>query len=243
MELAGSIALVTGAARRIGRQIALELGRRGARVAIHYRSSEAEARQTREAVSAFGVDAAVFRADLASPSEPTALVAAVEEHFGGLDILVNSASVFGPSRWDDTTAETWDTQLNVNARAPFLISQAAARVMQRSGRGKIINIADGAGESVWPGYLAYSISKATLLAVTKGMARSLAPEITVAAVAPGPVLFPENYSEDQKKAAVERTLLKRAGSAEDVMRAVLFLLENDYITGDVIHVDGGRHLV
>jgi NAD(P)-dependent dehydrogenase (short-subunit alcohol dehydrogenase family) len=115
--------------------------------------------------------------------------------------------------------------------------------MRRNRAGKIVNIADVAGEVIWPAYLPYSISKAALIAVNRGLAKALAPDIQVNAIAPGPVLFPEDYTEEQKKSAVERTLLKRAGSAADVVNAVVFLIENDYITGDVMHVDGGRHIL
>ena len=116
-------------------------------------------------------------------------------------------------------------------------------MMLESGRGKILNIADPAGENIWTGYLPYSVSKAALLGVTQGLAKTLAPQVQVNAVAPGPVHFPDSYSSEQKQAAIERTLLKRSGSPEDVVRAVVFLIENDYITGEVLHVDGGRHIM
>jgi NAD(P)-dependent dehydrogenase (short-subunit alcohol dehydrogenase family) len=243
MEINGSIALVTGSARRIGRAIALELARKGARLAIHYRASEDDARVTLNDVRRLGVDAHLFRADLVDDQARAALTTDVQERFGGLDILVNSASVFGPTRLAETTPENWDDQLDTNAKAPFFVAQAAGAMMQESGKGKIVNIVDTAGESIWPHYLPYSISKAALLGVTRGLAKSLAPEVHVNAVAPGPVQFPEHYTDAQKQKAVERTLLKRAGSADDVVRAVVFLIENDYITGEVLHVDGGRHIL
>ena len=137
----------------------------------------------------------------------------------------------------------WDEQMDVNAKAPFFLSQACGRMMRESGKGKIINIADPAGETIWTGYFAYSVSKAALLGVTKGLAKTLAPEVQVNAVAPGPVYFPEYFTEDQKRFAIERTLLKRPGNPEDVVRAVVFLIENDYITGEVLHVDGGRNVM
>jgi NAD(P)-dependent dehydrogenase (short-subunit alcohol dehydrogenase family) len=115
--------------------------------------------------------------------------------------------------------------------------------MRRSGAGKIVNIADVAGEVIWPSYLPYSVSKAALIAVNRGLAKAWAPEIQVNAIAPGPVLFPEYYTEEQKQAAIQRTLLKRAGSTRDIVNAAIFLIENDYITGELIHVDGGRHIL
>jgi len=127
--------------------------------------------------------------------------------------------------------------------APFFIARNAARLMLPRGQGKIVNIVDVAGEIIWPGYFSYSVSKAALIAVNRGLAKAYAPSIQVNGIAPGPVLFPENYTDEQKKSAIDRTLLKRAGSPADVVNAIVFLLENDYITGEVIHVDGGRHIM
>src|SRR5205823_503883 len=148
----------------------------------------------------------------------------VEQTFGGLDILVSSASVFDAATADDATPEHWDAQMETNAKAPFFLAQHAARLMRKRDGGKIINIADVAGEIIWPSYLPYSVSKAALIAVNRGLAKAFAPHIQVNAIAPGPVLFPEYYSEEQKRSAVERTLLKRAGSPQDVVNAVVFLI-------------------
>ncbi len=243
MQISGSIALVTGSARRIGQAIALELARKGAKIAIHYRSSEEDARRTLEEVRELGVDAGLFKANLIDDGERDALVNDVRTRLGGLDILVNSASVFGRATLDETTPSLWDEQIDTNAKAPFFLSRLAGKAMVWEGRGKIVNIVDPAGESIWPQYLPYSISKALLVSVTRGLAKSLAPEVQVNAVAPGPVCFPDHYTQDQKDFAVQRTLLKRPGSSGDVVRAVIFLIENDYITGEVLHVDGGRHLL
>jgi NAD(P)-dependent dehydrogenase (short-subunit alcohol dehydrogenase family) len=237
MDINGKVALITGSAKRIGREIALELGRKGARVAVHYRSGE------REAMEVAGSTGAVFQAELTDNAAVDKMFRGIEAEFRRLDILVNSASIFNAASADEATPEHWDAQMNTNAKAPFFIAQHAARLMRRNGAGKIINIADVAGEVIWPGYLPYSISKAALIAVNRGLARAYAPEIQVNAIAPGPVLFPDYYTEDQKRAAVERTLLRREGSAADIVRAVVFLIENDYITGEMIHVDGGRHLL
>lgn len=166
----------------------------------------------------------------------------IDAFFGRLDILVNSASVFSPASVDEATPEHWDAQMDTNARAPFFVAQHAARLMLQNESGKIINIADVAGEIIWPSHLPYSVSKAALIAVNRGLAKAYAPHIQVNAIAPGPVLFPEYYSDEQKNLAVERTLLKRPGSPQDIVNAVVFLIENDYITGEMIHVDGGRHI-
>jgi pteridine reductase len=237
MDIRGKVALVTGSGKRIGREIALELSRRGARLAVHYRSSAKEAQEIA------GPGDAVFQAELTNDNAVENMFRQIETKFGGVDILVNSASVFAPATADGATPEHWDSQMDTNAKAPFFIAQRAARSMRARGAGKIINIVDVAGEVIWGGYLPYSVSKAALIALNRGLAKSYAPEIQVNGIAPGPVLFPEYYTEEQKKAATERTLLKRAGSPQDIVNAVVFLIENDYITGDVIHVDGGRHLI
>jgi pteridine reductase len=243
MNINGKVALITGSAKRIGREVAIELARRGARIAIHYRSDENEASDTLKSVQDSGSGGAVFRADLNDNEAVDKMFRELEASLGGLDILVNSASVFSPSTADQTTPRQWDEQMDTNAKAPFFVAQRAARLMLVRGHGKIVNMADVAGEVIWPAYLPYSVSKAALIALNRGLAKAYAPRIQVNAVAPGPVLFPEHYSEEQKNAAIERTLLKRAGSPQDIVNAVIFLIENDYITGDVIHVDGGRHIL
>jgi len=237
MDINGKVALITGSAKRIGREIALELARKGARIAVHYRSGEREAREVA------GAAGAIFQAELTDEGAVDRMFRGIESVFRRLDILVNNASIFNAASADDATPEHWDAQMNTNAKAPFFIAQHAARLMRRNGAGKIINLADVAGEVIWPGYLPYSVSKAALIAVNRGLAKAYAPEIQVNAIAPGPVLFPDYYTDEQKKTAVERTLLRREGSAADIVRAVVFLIENDYITGEMIHVDGGRHLL
>lgn len=243
MIIDGKVALITGSAKRIGREVALELARRGARIAIHYRSDEDEARDALRAVREAGTDGAVFQAELTDNDAIETMFAGIQTEFGGLDILVNSASVFSESTVDQTTSGQWDEQMDTNAKAPFFAAQHAARLMRARGHGKIVNIADVAGEAIWSGYFAYSVSKAALIAVNRGLAKACAPQIQVNAIAPGPVLFPEYYTEEQKDWAIGRTLLKRAGSPQDIVRAVIFLIENDYITGELIHVDGGRHVI
>jgi len=243
MDIAGKVALITGSSKRIGRETAIELARRGARVAVHYRSDETGAHETLRLIQAAGSSGEMFRAELTNAGEIEVMFAQLAAKMGRLDILVNNASAFDPASFDATTPELWDVQMNSNAKAPFFIAQHAARLMQRQEIGKIVNLVDVAGDTIWPGYLAYSISKAALIAINRGLAKVLAPKIQVNGVAPGPVLFPEHYTQDQKHLAIDRTLLKRAGSARDIVNAIVFLIENDYITGEVIHVDGGRHIM
>jgi NAD(P)-dependent dehydrogenase (short-subunit alcohol dehydrogenase family) len=237
MNIDGKVALITGSAKRVGKEIALELARCGARIAVHYRSNEAEAK------AVAGSRGAIFQADLRDSAAVETMFHGIEGVFGGLDILINSASVFSPATADQSTPEDWDLQMDTNAKAAFFVARRAAILMRRRGAGKIINIADVAGEVIWPSYLPYSISKAALIAVNRGLAKAYAPDIQVNAIAPGPILFPEYYTEEQKRTAIERTLLKRAGSPKDIVNAVIFLIQNDYITGELIHVDGGRHIM
>jgi NAD(P)-dependent dehydrogenase (short-subunit alcohol dehydrogenase family) len=243
MNIEAKVALITGSAKRIGRATAVELARRGARVAVHYRSDESEANETLRLVREAGGEGAAFRAELRNEQDRERMFKGLKAEFGGLDILINNASVFSQSGSGETTPEHWDEQMDSNAKAPFFVAQQAARLMMARGGGKIVNLADVAGEVIWPGYFAYSVSKAALLAVNKGLAKAYAPAIQVNAIAPGPVLFPEYYTDEQKRSAVSLTLLKREGSSQDIVNAVIFLIENDYITGEVIHVDGGRHIM
>jgi pteridine reductase len=243
MDITGKVALITGSSKRIGRETAVELARRGARLAVHYRSDEAGARETLRLVESAGSSGAILRAELTDIKAVETMFGQLEHQLGRLDILVNNASSFDPAVFDATTETLWDVQMNSNAKAPFFIAQYAARLMSKQEQGKVVNLVDVAGDTIWPGYLAYSISKAALIAINRGLAKALAPRIQVNGVAPGPVLFPEHYTQDQKHLAIDRTLLKRAGSARDIVNAIVFLIENDYITGEVIHVDGGRHIM
>lgn len=241
MEIAGKGALVTGAAKRIGRAIALALAERGADVVVHYHRSEAAAHETARAIEALGVRALVLPADLANVREIERLIERAADFLGRLDILVNNASVFFRTPFGSTTEEEWDVHLDVNLKAPFFCAQYDARIMQKQGGGKIINIADWAGFRPYVGYIPYCISKAGVIALTQVLARTLAPTILVNAVAPGPVLLPEEYGEEEVRAILAGTPLKRLGAPEDIVRAVLFLIEgSDFITGHTLVVDGGR---
>lgn len=243
MDINGKVALITGSSKRIGRETALALAARGALVAVHYRSDEAGARETLRLIEQAGSSGHLFRAELTDPSDVDAMFEAIDARFERLDILVNNASIFNESTVRGTGQEEWSAELESNAAAPFFVAQRAAQRMSSQEIGKIVNLVDVAGEVIWPGYFAYSVSKAALIAVNRGLAKALAPGIQVNGVAPGPVLFPEYYTEEQKSSAVERTLLKRAGTARDVVNAILFFIENDYVTGEIIHVDGGRHIM
>jgi len=242
MSLQGKVVLVTGAARRVGRTVALAFAAKGARLAVHYHTSVVEARRVVDAVKSLsGAEGDVFRADLSDAKAPEKLADAVARRFGGIDILVNSASLYEKAPFALATPEDWDRHMSVNARAPFFLAQACAPYLRRSGEGIVINIADWAGHRPYPDYGMYCVSKAALLGVNKLLAKALAPEIRVNAVLPGLVLPPERMGEGEKKKIIEATLLKRAGTAEAVARACLYLAHAaDYSTGAELTVDGGR---
>jgi NAD(P)-dependent dehydrogenase (short-subunit alcohol dehydrogenase family) len=237
------VALVTGAARRVGRAIALALGDAGFDVVVHYRNSGDDARRTAAELELRGARAHLVRADLAKLAEIEGLFGVVGEQAGRLDLLVNSASTFFRTKFGSTREQEFDDLVASNLKAPFFCSQFAAALMGAGGGGQIVNVLDAAVFRPFPGYLPYSAAKAGLHALTIGLARALAPRIRVNAVAPGPVLVPEEFDREQHRAAVSATLLRREGRPEDVARTVAFLATGpDYITGAVIPVDGGRSI-
>ncbi len=239
MDLAGRVALVTGAGRRLGQEIAVGLGRAGCDVAVHYRGSADGAETTARLVREAGRTARKFAADLRDAAAARALPDAVAAAFGRLDILVNSAAVMGRREFGEITAADWSDALDLNLSAAFFTAQGATPHLRRT-RGKIVNLADLAAFEVWPSYLPLNVTKAGLVMLTQALARVLAPEITVNAVAPGAVFPPDDWPAEARERLVATTPLRRLGAPEDVVRAVLFLLHNDYITGVVLPVDGGR---
>jgi pteridine reductase len=241
MELDGRVALVTGAGTRVGRVIALALGKVGMRVGVHYMGSEKGARQTAEEITAGGSDARTLPGDLTDPATGPRLVEHAHKVFGTIDVLINSAAVMLRTPVGEVLVEDWDAMFALNLRAPFFLSQAAARVMEKRG-GAIVNIADLAAFETWRGYIPHSITKAGIVQMTRGLAHALAPKIRVNAIAPGPVLLPEGWTQDQADKLISTTPLGRLGSPEDVAQAVLYLLNADYVTGETIIVDGGRHI-
>lgn len=241
MELSGRVALVTGAGRRIGRAIATALGQRGMRVAVHYHGSEDGARATAADVERGGGAAVLFRADLSDPLGPERLVNEVAGRMGALDVLVNSAAIMERTPIDSVTPADWDATFSLNARAPFFASLAACRHMAERG-GAIVNIADLAALETWPAYIPHGLSKTVVVQMTRALARTLAPAVRVNAVAPGAVMLPEGWDAEAGERLRRTTPLKRLGSANDVVGAVIYLLEADYVTGETLVVDGGRHV-
>jgi pteridine reductase len=242
MQLAGRVALVTGAGRRLGRAFAGALAARGMTMALHYNASKEGAESLRQEIEAAGGRAACFPADLADARAARGLAGRAVAEFGQLDVLVNSAAVMHHVGFDDTTPELYDQVLNLNLRSVFFVSQGAAPFLRRA-QGKIVNLADLGGLEPWPGYAAHSVSKAGVVMLTRVLARSLAPEVTVNAIAPGSVLVPDEYDDAERTRLAESTPLGRLGQPDDAVQAMLYLLEHgDFVTGDVLVVDGGRVL-
>jgi pteridine reductase len=242
MELRGRVALVTGAGRRLGQELARALAGRGMTLAIHHHASAEGARELRDEVTAAGGRAECFAADLSDAGAARGLPVRVADAFGRLDVLVNSAAVMRRLDFEETTPEQYDAVLDLNLRSVFFCTQGAAPAL-RAARGKVVNLADLAGLQPWPGFAAHSVSKAGVVMLTKVLARSLAPEVTVNAIAPGAVLVPEDYDAEERDRLARATPLGRLGSPEDVVTALLYLLEGgDFVTGEVLTVDGGRLL-
>jgi pteridine reductase len=240
VELSGRVALVTGAGRRLGRAIAAALAGRGARLALHYHASSAGALALRDEIRTTGGEAECFAADLTDAEAARALPGRVVDRFGELDVLVNSAAVMHRLRFDETTPAQWDEIFNLNLRAVFFCTQGAAPAL-RAARGRVVNLADLAGLEPWPGFAAHSVSKSGVVMLTKVLALSLAPEVTVNAVAPGAVLVPDDYDDAERAKLARTTPLRRLGGPADAVAAVLYFLEQgDYVTGAVLPVDGGR---
>jgi len=240
-SLAGKVALVTGAAKRIGRSVALRLASEGADVIVNYRGSKSEADEVVAEIAAMGRRALAVQADVAIRAEVTALFAAVEKEFGRLDILVNNAGMFFSAKFEELTEEQWDRILDTNLKSQFLCSQAAAPILRRSGHGRIVNFASLGGLLAWPAYTHYCVSKAGVIMLTRCLARALAPEITVNAIAPGTISFPGDAPELAED-FIRRAPLQRTGTAKDIYDAVVFLVQSGFVTGQVIVVDGGRTL-
>lgn len=242
MELQGRVALVTGGAVRVGRALSLGLAAEGMRVVVHHHSSAAGAGEVVERVRAAGGEAVALRADLSRTDEVLRLAEEAERAFGRVDVLVNNASVFPPERLEDTDPELWERVVGVNLRAPFFLTQRIGAGMKRRGEGVVVNLADLAGLQAWASYAAHSVSKAGLVQLTRVAARSLAPEVRVVAIAPGTVLPPDDLSPEEVARLARNAPLRRNGSPADVLQAVLYLLRADFVTGEVLVLDGGRSL-
>ncbi len=236
------VALVTGAAKRVGRAIVLELARAGFDIAVHHRSSPVEAGEVAAAIRDLGRRAAVVQADLVVPSQIDAMFRAVDDAFGRLDVLVNSAAVFRRTPVSTLAEADFDFHVATNLKAPYLCCLQAVPRMRASGHGAIVNLADVAADRPFASHVPYCVSKAGLAMLTRSLAKALAPAITVNAVSPGTVLFREDESPEERARVIARIPQGRIGTPEDVARAVRFLVESPHVTGVILPVDGGRSL-
>jgi pteridine reductase len=242
MDLRGKSILVTGAARRLGRAIALELAGAGAQLLIHHHASDAEAAETCDAIRRLGSQADALRADLRDHDQILELFGAIDGR-GSLHGLVNSAAVMLPGDLLAATEDDWQATMDLNLKAAFFVLQQAAIRLRRAGGGVIVNLADIAGLQPWPRFPLHSISKAGVLALTQVAALALAPEIRVNAVVPGPVLKPDRMPDERWRAFGDSLPLRRTGTPGDVARTIRFLFENDFVTGEALLVDGGNQFV
>ena len=242
MHLADKIALVTGGARRVGKAIVLALAERGCKLVVHYHQAESAAQATTRALRDAGYEATAVRADLSHEAEVERMIAHAVDRFGRIDVLVNNAAIFFRTPIDTLDFDDWQRVMDVNLNGSFLCAHAVGLRMKARGWGHIVNIADVASQNPWADYVPYSVSQASLLALSQGLAIELAPEVMVNAVVPGPVLFDAETPADVRRREIGKTLLKRAGTPADVARLVVFVVESDYSTGAVFSVDGGRGL-
>jgi NAD(P)-dependent dehydrogenase (short-subunit alcohol dehydrogenase family) len=246
IDLNEQVALVTGAAHRVGKAIALELARHGVNILVHYNSTgDEKVRSTVHEIKSLGVDAYSVQADISKTEGVETVFEAVREHFGKLNILVNSASVFPKGTLEETKLEDWQQTLDVNLTAPFLCTQAAVKMMRENdpSGGAIINICDRGSVTPWAERAAHGISKAGLWMLTQTSAINFAPDIRVNGVLPGPVMAPPGMPDDRwQQIGRDQTLVQHVGNAEDVARAVAYLAKESYITGSLIYVNGGEHL-
>jgi pteridine reductase len=242
MELNGKVAVVTGGAVRLGKALALALAEQGARLVIHYASSAGPAQETVAEIKAMGSDALAVQADFSQSGQAPSIVERAIAHFGQVDILVNSAAIFEPGKWDDTTEANWNRHFAINLKSPFFLSQAFAKHVGPERPGHIVNIADWRGVRPGIGHVAYTLTKAALIAMTKSLALALAPNIQVNAIAPGMILPPPGKDQSYLERQAGKIPAQRVGSPQEIAQALLFLLRSDFVTGELIFVTGGQHL-
>ena len=235
--------LVTGAAKRLGRAIALDLAAQGWNVAIHYNSSEEDADSAAQAVRAFGAQAAILKCDLSKEAETATLVDRAVKALGPLTALINSASLFEKDDWQSASRKSWDDHIEINLRAPLLLSQLFAKQLPDGAKGTIINIIDQRVLKPTPQFLSYSVSKAGLYWLTTTLAQGMGPRIRVNAVGPGPTLKNPRQSDADFNRQRDATILGRGANPGDICAAVRYLLDAEAVTGQMLAVDGGQHLI
>lgn len=241
MNPKGKTALITGGAVRVGKAITLALAQAGANVVINYNRSAGEVESTCQEAHELGVEAIAVQADVGNLKDVENLVASAADRFGSVDILVNSASLWRHTPFPMDDYQDWHLVTNILINGSLYCANNVAPLMLAKGEGVMINIIDLSAFEPWPNFIAHSVGKAALLALSKQLALELAPAVRVNAIAPGPVLPPPEYSEDRIARTAHNTLLNRWGEPEDVAEAVLYFVKADYVTGDVLLIDGGEH--
>jgi len=241
-DLHGAVAVVTGGARRLGAASALALAGAGCHVVINYRASSSEAERTAAQAREAGVRALTVQADVSRAADVASLLERTLAELGRVDILIANAGAFRRTPIDTLSESDWDDMLDNNLRTTFLCAHRFGLQMRAQGGGCVVTLADVAGMRPWIAYLPYCVAKAGVIALTRGLAKELAPTVRVNAIAPGPVLFPEDVDPDLRQRELARTLLQREGNPQHIADAVLALVRNDYLTGVVLPVDGGRVL-
>lgn len=243
MNIKNKTVLITGGAVRIGKFITLEMVRLGANVYCHYNNSSAQAQALSGEVKKLEGSLKIFQADFSQTEKAIAAFSELINSIEQVDVLINNAAIFFKTPLEDVKESDWDRLFSINLKTPFFISQKIGLKMKDQGYGKIINIGDASGITPWPGYLPYSLTKSGVIAMTKGLAKALAPEVLVNCINPGPVLIPDYYDESEMQKIINKTLVKKTGSPEDIIETIKYLIEgSDYLTGSIINVDGGRHL-
>ena len=243
MNIKDSVVLITGAAQRVGRAVALNLAQHGAHIAFSYYAESEPWREAKRDIEATDSRAFAMQADVSRSADIRALADAALREFGHIDVLINNASVWLKKPALNITEAEFDLEMTLNTKAPFMMAQVVAPIMMKQGQGLIVNITDLSAFQTWAGYAHHSASKAALVALTKVLALEWAPAIRVNAVAPGTVLLPDDADDAKKQWAVDKSALKRIGSPDDVARTIRYLIEEDFATGAVYFVDGGRALI
>lgn len=235
-------ALITGGATRLGKAISKALAKQNYTLFITYHTSHNEALKLQKEIEANGGTVFLYQCDLSKPAIAEELAKKAIKKLNKIDLLINNAALFFPTKLGTVTEQQWHMLHDLNLKAAFFLSQEVGLHMQKNGSGQIINIGDTAHSIIWKNYLPYSLTKAGINSLTIGLAKTLAPQVRVNCINPGPVLLPKNFTNEEKKKAIEPTLLKRVGTPQDIIKAIHFLIDSDYITGVSLPVDGGRHL-
>ncbi|MFQ5584434.1 MAG: SDR family NAD(P)-dependent oxidoreductase [Calditrichia bacterium] len=243
MQIKDNIIFITGSSDRVGKTIALKLARAGGKIILHYHRNREKATKTAGRIASSGIPPLIVQGNIALEKDWLRMKKEIMAVYGRIDVLINNAAIFYKTPLFRTSGRDWNNFMDINLKSIFWAGKIFGETMFKQKSGRIINIADVAGETIWPGYIPYCVSKAGVFALTRGLAKALAPHVLVNCIAPGTVMLAESYDNDEEQALISRTPLKRIGTPEDIANAAAFLIEGgDFITGTTIKVDGGRSL-